>query len=171
MRLSDTGGHRQILEGSVVFQHLQPGDLDRVIASGLLVEVKADEMVLSEQARGPGLYVVLEGLVEVFLPEVSATGARRPIRVRLNTLGPGRCLGEYSLLDDHVTSAAARATSAAKLFFLPREEFRRITEGDPRAGMVIYRNLLRLLVGRLRAKDEDLDFFIFDPGDRAPDGE
>jgi CRP-like cAMP-binding protein len=170
MRLTDKSGYRQVLEGSVVFKSLPQGDLDQVIASGLLVEVKAEETVLSEQMRGPGLYVVLEGLVEVYLPEVTATGARRPISVRLNTLGPGRCFGEYSLLDDHATSAAARASTAAKLFFLSREEFKRITEGDPRVGMVIYRNLLRLLVGRLRAKDEDLDLFMFDPGDRAPGG-
>ncbi len=168
MRVTDHDGYRQILAGSVVFQHLPPGDLDHVIGAGMLVEVKADEMMLSEHARGPGLYVVLEGLVEVFLPEVSASGIRRPSRVRLNTLGPGRCLGEYSLIDDHATSAAARAETAGRLFFLSREEFRRIAEGDPRVGKVIYLNLLRYLVKRLRAKDEDLDLFVLNPEDRAP---
>jgi CRP-like cAMP-binding protein len=165
--LSDNDGYRQILSGSVVFQDLPPGDLDHIITVGVLVEVKADEMVLSEQARGPGLYVVLEGLVEVFLPEVSASGRRRPSRVRLNTLGPGRCLGEYSLIDAHSASASARAETPARLFFLSREEFRRIAEGDPRVGKVIYLNLLRFLIKRLRAKDEDLDLFVFNPEDTA----
>src|SRR3970040_1368386 len=118
MRLTEMSGYRQVLEGSVVFQSLLPGDLDHVIASGLLVEVKAEETVLSEQMRGPGLCGGLEARVGAFLPEVTATGARRPGRVRLNTLGPGRCLGEYSLLDDHATSAAARAATAAAPFFL-----------------------------------------------------
>jgi CRP-like cAMP-binding protein len=164
--VGEQDGYRQILGSSVVFQNLLPGDLDHIIANGLLVEAKADELVLSERARGPGLYVVLEGLVEVFLPEESASGARRPSRVRLNTLGPGRCLGEYSLIDEHATSAAARAETAARLFFLSREEFRRVAEGDPRVGKVIYLNLLRFLVKRLRAKDEDLDVFVLHPEDR-----
>lgn len=167
MLVSETDAYRQILEGSVPFQNLPPGDLDHIIANGLLVEVKADEMVLSERMRGPGLYVVLEGLLEVFLPEEPAAGVRRPSRVRLNTLGPGRCLGEYSLIDEHVTSAAVRAETTARLFFLSREEFRRIAEGDPRVGKVIYLNLLRFLVNRLRAKDQDLDLFVLNPEDQT----
>jgi CRP/FNR family cyclic AMP-dependent transcriptional regulator len=168
--LSDDDGSRQILAGSVVFQDLPPGDLDHIITVGLLVEAKAGDMVLSEQARGPGLYVVLEGLVEVFLPEVSASGRQRPSRVRLNTLGPGRCLGEYSLIDEHSASASARAETSARLFFLSREEFRRIAEGDPRVGKVIYLNLLRFLVKRLRAKDQDLDIFVLNPEEQARRG-
>ncbi|HYB69475.1 MAG TPA: hypothetical protein VEH80_02320, partial [Candidatus Bathyarchaeia archaeon] len=66
----------------------------------------------------------------------------------------------YSLIDEHSTSAAARASSGAKLFFLSREEFRSIAEGDARVGKVIYLNLLRFLITRLRAKDEELDLFM-----------
>jgi CRP-like cAMP-binding protein len=75
-------------------------------------------------------------------------------------MGPGRCLGEYSLIDEHSTSAAARSMAGAKLFFLSREEFRSIAEGDARVGKVIYLNLLHFLITRLRAKDEELDLFM-----------
>ncbi len=128
-------GYRHILGGSVVFEHLPPAALDHIIARGLLVEVAAGETVLAEGIRGPGLYVV-------------------------HTMGPGRCLGEYSLIDEHSTSAAARSMAGAKLFFLSREEFRSIAEGDARVGKVIYLNLLHFLITRLRAKDEELDLFM-----------
>jgi CRP-like cAMP-binding protein len=153
-------GYRHILGGSVVFEHLPPAALEHIIARGLLVEVASGEMVLAEGTRGPGLYVVLEGLVEIFLPDGAAGRARRPTEVHLNTMGPGRCLGEYSLIDEHSTSAAARSMAGAKLFFLSREEFRSIAEGDARVGKVIYLNLLRFLITRLRAKDEELDLFM-----------
>jgi len=153
-------GYRYILAGSVVFEHLPPAALDHIIARGLLVEMAPGELVLSEGTRGPGLYVVLEGLVEVFLPDGATARVRRPSEVHLNTMGPGRCLGEYSLIDEHATSAAARAMAKAKLFFLSREEFRNIAEGDARVGKVIYLNLLRFLITRLRAKDEELDLFM-----------
>jgi CRP-like cAMP-binding protein len=155
-------GYRHILGGSVVFDQLAPAALDHIVARGLLVEAAPGELVLSEGTRGPGLYVVLEGLVEVFLPEGADPGARapRPSEVHLNTLGPGRCLGEYSLIDEHSTSAAARSLVGAKLFFLSREEFRSIADGDARVGKAIYLNLLRFLITRLRAKDEELDLFM-----------
>lgn len=153
-------GYRHILSGSVAFEQLPPAALDHIIARGLLVEAAPGELVLSEGTRGPGLYVVLEGLVEVFLPDRVVGHARRPTEVHLNTMGPGRCLGEYSLIDEHTTSAAARAVAGAKLFFLSREEFRSIAEGDARVGKVIYLNLLRFLITRLRAKDEELDLFM-----------
>ncbi len=169
MRVTEADGYRGVLEGSVVFQHLPPPDLDHIIERGLLVEVRKAELVLSERTRGPGLYVILEGGVEVFLSEDVPTGARRPSRVRLNTLGPGRCFGEYSLIDDHTTSASARASADGKLFFLSREEFRRIADGDARVGKLIYLNLLRFLIGRLRRKDQELDLLLFGEGVAAPD--
>jgi CRP-like cAMP-binding protein len=94
------------------------------------------------------------------LPDGASGRTRRPTEVHLNTMGPGRCLGEYSLIDEHSTSAAARSMAGAKLFFLSREEFRSIAEGDARVGKVIYLNLLRFLITRLRAKDEELDLFM-----------
>lgn len=166
MDLQGREGYRHILAGSVVFEQLPPAALDHVIARGLLVEARPGEVVLAEGVRGPGLYVVLEGLVEVFLPEGPAGRAWRPSAVHLNTLGPGRCLGEYSLIDEHSTSAAARSGTGAKLFFLSREEFRGIVGGDARVGKVIYLNLLRFLITRLRAKDEELDVFLME----LPDG-
>jgi len=52
----------------VVFEHLPPAALDHIIARGLLIEVAPGETVLTEGTRGPGLYVVLEGLVEISCP-------------------------------------------------------------------------------------------------------
>jgi CRP-like cAMP-binding protein len=153
-------GYRHILAESVVFEHLPPAALDHIIARGLLVETAPGELLLTEGARGPGLYVVLEGLVEIYLPDGATGRARRPSEVHLNTLGPGRCLGEYSLIDEHTTSAAARSEGPAKVFFLSREEFRSVAEGDARVGKVIYLNLLHFLISRLRAKDEELDLFM-----------
>src|SRR4029077_689443 len=129
-------------------------------ARGARVEVGGGAAVPAEGTRGPGLYVVLEGLVEIFLPDGAGPRIRRATEVHLNTLGPGRCLGEYSLIDEPSTSAAARSMTAARLFFLSREEFRGIAEGDARVGKVIYLNLLRFLISRLRAKDEELDLFM-----------
>jgi len=154
--------YRGLLAGSVVFQHLSPAELDPVLAAAAVIARRPGELILSEGTPGDGLYIVLEGEIEVFLPERAAGGARRPTRVRLNRLGPGRCLGEYALIDDQPSSASAAALTPARLCFLPKAEFRRLVERHDRVGRVVYANLLRYLVSRLRGKDRDLDLIVLD---------
>src|SRR5260370_5017989 len=96
MEIAGKEGYRHILASSVVFEFLPPAALDHISTRGLLVEMESGEPVLAEGTRGPGLYVVLEGLVEVFLPDVAAARMRRPTDAPLITPGPRRCRAEDS---------------------------------------------------------------------------
>ena len=158
----DFGVHRATLARSVVFERLSPNDLDLVLAATELVDAKPGQVILTEGTPGDGMYVVLEGEVEIFLPQRSGTGLRRPSRVGLNRLGPGRCFGEYGALDDQPSSASARAVGAAKLALVPRAKFRELLERHDAIGRVVYANLLRFLIGRLRSKDKELDLVFVD---------
>ena len=153
---------RGILAGCVVFQGLSPAELDPVLAPSEIVTRKPRDVIVHEGTVGDGLYIVLEGEIEVFLPERAAGGGHRATRIRLNRLGPGRCLGEYGVIDDQPTSASAAAVTAARLWFLPKAEFRRLVERHDRVGRIVYGNLLRYLVGRLRGKDKELDVVLLD---------
>ena len=127
---------------------------------------KGAGFILTEGLPSDGLYIILEGQVEFFLPEHAGGGLRRPSRVRLNVLGPGRCFGEYGVIDDRPASASAQALAPARLCFLPKAEFRRIIAQDDRIGKVVIFNLLRFLVGRLRGKDRELDLVLLEDGPR-----
>jgi CRP/FNR family transcriptional regulator, cyclic AMP receptor protein len=154
--------YRKNLADSVVFERLRPMELDLIIASSRLVEAAAGQMLLTEGKKGEGLYIVLEGEIEVFLPEHVGGGAlRRPSRIHLNRLGPGRCFGEYGVIDDQPSSASARALASTRLCLLTREDFRRLAEEHDRIGKKVYANLLRFLIGRLRSKDKELDLIVF----------
>ena len=154
--------YRTILAGSVVFKGLTAAELDPVLAAAELVTRKPKELVLSEGSPTDGLYIVLEGEVEVFLPERAASGAHRPSRVRLGRVGVGRCLGEYGVIDDQPSSASVEALGPVKLCFLSKAQFRRLVERYDRVGHIAYANLLRYLVSRLRAKNKELDIFVID---------
>src|SRR5437879_11894085 len=93
--------YRTILAGSVVFKGLTAPDLDAVLSAAELLPRKPKDLILSEGSPTDGLYVVLEGEVEVFLPEREGSGAHRRSRIRLNRLGPARRLGACGLLDAH----------------------------------------------------------------------
>lgn len=134
------------------FKGLPPSALEQIMERGLLLEAKKDGVVLFEHMRGGlGLYVILHGEVEIFHSDGSGAGPGS-LGTRLNKLGRGECFGEYSLVDGKTTSASAKAVDDAKLFFLPGGEFSRIVESDALAAKVIFRNLLLLLVTRLRQK-------------------
>lgn len=152
--------YRGMLTHSVPFDGLASGDLDAVLSRCRLLEVDAQRELLTEGTAGPGLYVILEGAVEVFLPERSAGPIRRATAVQLNILGPGRCLGEYGLIDDQPSSASARAAAGARLCFLARDDFRDLADRHERIGKTFYLNLLRFLIARLREKDQELDLVL-----------
>jgi CRP-like cAMP-binding protein len=158
---ADLAPYRDLLASSVVFRGFDAADLDAVLAGCRLVRLQAGEPVLTEGQWAAGLYVICEGRIEFFLPEHGPHG-RRSTRVRLNALGPGRCFGEYGLIDDKPSSASATALTPGRLCFLPREEFRRLTEHSERIGRLVYQNLLAFLVARLRSKDQELDVFLLD---------
>jgi CRP-like cAMP-binding protein len=157
--MDDPVAVRSLLGTSVVFEHLEPADLDLVLAHARVVHAAPGQLLLTEGTPGDGLYVVLEGEVEVFLPQTAAGGGHRPTPVRLNRLGPGRCFGEYGIVDDEPSSASVAARTAARLCVVPRLELRRLLEHHDRMARVVYANLLRVLVGRLRRKDQDVDLF------------
>jgi len=152
--------YRSTLASSVVFAGLGSADLDRIMAPARVVDAHAGQVLLAEGRRGEGLYVILEGDVEVFLPDRSPEGAKRPSRVRLNVLGPGRCFGEYGVLDEQVSSASAQALTAARLCILRTADFHSVVDDSDHIGKVVYGNLLRFLVGRLRSKDRELDVVL-----------
>src|SRR5712691_2843743 len=160
--MGNLDSYRAILANSVVFQGLTAAELDPVLSASELITRTSRELILSEGSLTDGLYIVLEGEVEVFLPERAASGAHRPSRVRLGRLGPGRCLGEYGVIDDQPSSASVEALAPVKLCFLSKAQFRRLVERHDRVGRIVYANLLRYLVSRLRAKDKELDIFLLD---------
>jgi CRP-like cAMP-binding protein len=158
----EPASYRSILADSVVFERLPPASLDLVLAACELLETTPGQLILTEGSPGEGVYVVLEGEVEIFLPQQGASGVWRPSPVRLNRLGPGRCFGEYGALDDQPSSASARTVGAAKLALVPKARFRQLLEQDDVVGRIVYANLLRFLIGRLRSKDKELDLVFAD---------
>src|SRR5262249_26955390 len=124
----DLGPHRTTFARSVVFERLAPRDLELVLDVTQTIDASPGQVILTEGTPGDGVYVGLEGQVEIFLPERGVGGIRRPSRVGLNRLGPGRCFGEYGALDDQPSSASASAIGPAKLAFVPKAAFRRVLD-------------------------------------------
>jgi CRP/FNR family transcriptional regulator, cyclic AMP receptor protein len=102
------------------------------------------EAVFSEGDPGKGLFVVLDGEIEV-IRDVGQ-GPQRIV-----AFGPGTAFGELALIDDLPRSASAVATMPTRLLILYRSHFEDLVAGDRAIALVVAKNLLRLLAGYVRA--------------------
>lgn len=150
MKFENATRYRQILSESVPFRGLDSAKLDKILETGMVLSAQKDELVFYEKMRGGlGLYVILEGEIEIFHSRTAEDGSE-PEQIHLSTLVAGECLGEYSLIDGQQTSAAAKAQVDSKLFLLSRGSFEELVNNDPETGRRVYHNLLLFLVRRLR---------------------
>ncbi|MBL8953656.1 MAG: cyclic nucleotide-binding domain-containing protein [Myxococcaceae bacterium] len=111
------------------------------ICSG--VSFTPGQNVIEPGQPGRGLYVVIDGQVEVF-------GGADPSSRLLNTLGPGSYVGEISLVRDSPTTARVTARTAVKALFVARDSFEKYLYGNPGAALAIYRLFTLNLAERVR---------------------
>jgi CRP-like cAMP-binding protein len=143
------------LKQSRVFRGLEVASLESLAVVGSVVELGAGEIIVAEGQPVTDLFVVIHGELEVFLPQTEA----RATRIRVARAAPGDCIGEYSFVDNNPASASVAAKSASEVFRISHAEFQRKLDAEPEIGRNVYRNLLRLLVARLREDNELLDLF------------
>lgn len=135
------------LRASPIVQDIADETLLTMARRGKTLELKrADPLLVQDVRGGLGLFILLSGTIAIYRRVDDDIDGEQ-----LSVLNPGDCVGEYSLIDGQPLSATARALEPVVLFFLPSTQFRALTEHDPRAGCLLYRNLARHLVRRLRS--------------------
>ncbi len=112
---------------------------------------EAGEVIFQEGDPGDGIYIVLEGLVQVST-RVSETERRVLTRVE-----EGDFFGEMAILDDRPRSATASAESDTKVYFLHRDDLSRILDRSPKLTVSLLREFsLRLRDFNRRYVEESL---------------
>jgi len=103
------------------------------------------EAVFSEGDPGKGLFIVLDGEIEVVRD--AGQGPQRIV-----TFSPGTAFGELALIDDRPRSAHVIAMEDSHLLVLRREDFRKRVDSSPAVAW----SLLTELSRRLRRADEKI---------------
>ena len=99
---------------------MNPDDLRRLGALGSEVRVASGQMLIERGQYGAGLFVILEGTVEVEASEGT------------KDLGPGAVVGERALLSaPGARTARVRATSDLRVLAVDRLEIERLCADDP----------------------------------------
>ncbi|MBT8063385.1 MAG: cyclic nucleotide-binding domain-containing protein [Gammaproteobacteria bacterium] len=143
--------------GNQIFEKLPEALIQSLFEAGDISSLPGGTELVKEGDLPDRLFVVLDGEVEVYLPE----SAERLSAVRLATLGPGDCFGEYAFIDRQPTSASIRSVGNVEIYSIPNDRFQEFLDSHYTVASIVYRNLLRILVQRLRASNAELDLFSF----------
>jgi signal transduction histidine kinase len=121
------------LDKAKVFGGLLTDALHAVAHTAQLKQFAAREVIFKEGDPGDGLYVVIEGMVQM-----SALVSENQRRV-LSQVGPGDFFGEMAILDNEPRSATAAAEQESKLAFIPREDMLKALEASPKLALTLMR--------------------------------
>ena len=139
------------LSKTVLFNRLDEHELNRL--SGIARETLLDtDAVLFDQGdESDGLYVVITGIVRIYLTAEDGREAT------INLLEDGEVIGEIALLDGLPRSAGAAALTPSKLIFIPREPFLELLDESTK----LARQVILTLCERLRSANAQVDQAIF----------
>lgn len=148
-RLSES----QLLRGAEARQ------LTIIEEAGQLLEAPAGQRVIEEGAVPDKLVLVISGRLEVYVPDPAQRSQGR----RLASIKPGDSCGEYGFVDRRPASASVKAVQDSEIFVIAHDAFDTLMRKDPDLERIIYRNLLRTLVDRLRASNVVIDMLRTPP--------
>lgn len=83
---------------------------------------QAGDLICSENERPDGLYIVKEGLVEIFHKISTDEG---PAEVELGRVGVRGMFGEMGIIDHQPRSASVRALGPTVVVFISRSDFQK----------------------------------------------
>jgi CRP-like cAMP-binding protein len=159
------------LVNAEIFTGLTPDEVKIFYDASQRVTCEKPATVIEKDQVGAALYIILRGQFEVDLPlgvyvpqQIGSQVERRMTKVQLNTLNEGDCFGEYSLIDQQPTSASVIATQPGELIKITKPAFEAILETNDHVAKIIYGNILRILIRRLRKLNTDYNLFLLNYG-------
>ena len=134
-----------LLSRNPFFEGLPPRTIGRLLPRMFEKHYAPDDIVFHAGDPGHGLFVVLDGEVEILR---HGPGAGEEQRIAI--LGDNAAFGELALIDEHPRSATARVSKPTRMLILYRTDFEAMIVGEPRVAMALTRNLLRILARYVR---------------------
>ena len=135
---------REIIEAIKLFEDFEPGELETLAAYMRCFRAPLGSEIIEEGAPGDFMLLILNGAVEIVKKDA------RGLPQRIATAGPGKTLGEMSLIDGEPRFASCVALGEVDFAVLDRDALSRLIAEQPRIGVKLMMELLMLLNQRLR---------------------
>jgi CRP-like cAMP-binding protein len=141
---------REIIEAIKLFEDFEPPEIEALARYMRCYHAPQGIEIIREGEQGDYMLLVLEGTIEIVRKDI------RGVAQSIGTAGPGKTLGEMSLIDGEPRFASCVAIEAVTFAVLDRENLTRIIAEEPRVGIKLMMELLMLLNQRLRSVSAQL---------------
>ncbi|MFW5968477.1 MAG: Crp/Fnr family transcriptional regulator [Persicimonas sp.] len=131
-----------LLERLALFNEIEPADRTDLMEHFRGVEMATGEVLVEQDARSPGIFIVLDGQVDVVRSEEGW-------EITIATLDRGQIFGEVGVVSDNDTLAECVVNTGGHLLYLPHEEFGAVAEQHP--------SMARFLVNLANERIEEVE--------------
>ena len=138
-----------LLENSPLFKGMAAKEIEYLGSIFTLSQIREGKTVFIENMPGESLYLIKQGTVQIsqMLAEVNEQ--------ELLALGTGDIFGEMAVIDGGNRSATARITKNTILYSLSRKDFNSLVSEQPRLGLQLTLNIVRIFSARIRSAKDD----------------
>ena len=140
----------EVIEHIRLFEDFERGEIALLAGRMVCYRAPAGAAIIREGEEGDFMVIVLDGLCEI----VRRDAGGQPRRLAL--AGPGKTLGEMSMIDGEPRFASCIALKETLFAMIDRDGLSRIMADDPRFGIKILLELVLLLSQRLRTTSSKL---------------
>lgn len=144
------GRIREIIEAIQLFEDFEADELEGLARYMRCYRAALGSEIIREGDEGDFMLLLLDGSVEIVKKDV------RGLAQIMGRVGPGKTLGEMSLIDGEPRFASCVALDTVELAVLDRESLSRMIAEEPRIGVKLMMELLLLLNQRLRSVSAQL---------------
>jgi CRP/FNR family cyclic AMP-dependent transcriptional regulator len=145
----------EIFSKTRIVQGLSEKKIRKLFDAGRVIHAGKGDVLVSEGQSVDSFYTMLTGKAQVFLP----VSIDRPARIDLTLKNRFDCFGEYSFIDNKPASASVETLEDSAVFVISHDAFQTFLNKHKKAGYVVYKTLLTVLVERLRTDNTELDLF------------
>jgi CRP/FNR family transcriptional regulator, cyclic AMP receptor protein len=141
---------REVMDRIKLFEDFEGQEIETMARYMSCYLAPSGTEIIREGAAGDFMLLIIEGSVEI--AKLDSTG----LPTRIGMAGPGKMLGEMSLVDGEPRFASCIAIVDTLFAVLDRENLSRIIANEPQMGVKILMQLLMLLNQRLRNVSSEL---------------
>lgn len=161
----------------VLLQELRKSDIDWLTATGRRMEIAAGTVILQAGAAIDTLYVVLDGILTVTVPQaenplsraLAALESGEPLGREIARLSSGEVVGEIPFVGAQSTATMVKAVEPSLLLSIPQEHLVAKLQQDIEFGARFYRAIAILFSHRLQTIVGQLSWSKLVPGQPVRD--
>ncbi len=131
-----------------IFRFLNKEQGKKIAKAFKIIKCSKGEVMLTDGEPVPGIFIVIEGAVDVYTGKFEAF---------LTRLEYGNTIGEMSLIENRTASASVRvAENETVLLLCKSDDFRKVLNDDPELAANFYKGAAGILSNRLRTSNNHI---------------